>query len=248
MKYLHGIEIYVTEKLLWETEDNPTPHKIRDNYHCVLIAKNLAGLKELNKLSSIAFREEQRYYSPRITFEQLINTSDNIIVTSACVCGILCKGNGNIKNRFIEFLAAHKDRCFLEIQHHNVEKQKEYNLYLYELSKKYGIPLIAGTDTHALNDAHAEARKVLQKSKKVQFNDDEAEWDLTFKTYDELVKAYQKQKTAGISANGLSAVYFPGCRSERFDYQIPPVSRFTPSDSSSVSACLLLQTRMLHCQ
>ena len=61
-------------------------------------------------------------------------------------------------------------------------------------------------------------------------------------------KAYQKQKTAGISANGLSAVYFPGCRSERFDYQIPPVSRFTPSDSSSVSACLLLQTRMLHCQ
>ena len=61
-------------------------------------------------------------------------------------------------------------------------------------------------------------------------------------------KHAEKQKTAGISANGLSAVYFPGCRSERFDYQIPPVSRFTPSDSSSVSACLLLQTRMLHCQ
>lgn len=193
MKYLHGIEIYVAEKLLWETEDNPNPHKVRDNYHCVLIAKNLAGLKELNKLSSIAFREEQRYYSPRITFEQLINTSDNIIITTACVGGILCKGNEDIKNRFIEFLAEHKDRCFLEIQHHNVEKQKEYNLYLHELSQKYGIPLIAGTDTHALNDVHAEARKVLQKSKKVQFNDDEAEWDLTFKTYDELVKAYQKQ-------------------------------------------------------
>lgn len=193
MKYLHGIEIYVAEKLLWETEDNPNPHKVRDNYHCVLIAKNLAGLKELNKLSSIAFREEQRYYSPRITFEQLINTSDNIIITTACVGGILCKGNEDIKNRFIEFLAEHKDRCFLEVQHHNVEKQKEYNLYLYELSQKYGIPLIAGTDTHALNDAHAEARKVLQKSKKVQFNDDEAGWDLTFKTYDELVKAYQRQ-------------------------------------------------------
>lgn len=193
MKYLHGIEIYVAEKLWWETEDNPAPHKVRDNYHCVLIAKNLAGLKELNKLSSIAFREEQRYYSPRITFEQLINTSDNIIITTACVGGILCKGNEDIKNRFIEFLAEHKDRCFLEIQHHNVEKQKEYNLYLYELSQKYGIPLIAGTDTHALNDVHAEARLILQKAKKNEYNDDEAGWDLTFKTYDELVEAYRNQ-------------------------------------------------------
>ena len=193
MKYLHGIEIYVAEKLLWETEDNPNPHKVRDNYHCVLIAKNLAGLKELNKLSSIAFREEQRYYSPRITFDQLINTSDNIIITTACVGGILCKGNNGIRERFIKFLAGHKDRCFLEIQHHNVEKQKEYNLYLYELHQKYGIPLIAGTDTHALNDVHAKARLILQKAKKNEYNDDEAGWDLTFKTYDELIEAYRKQ-------------------------------------------------------
>ena len=193
MKYLHGIEIYVAEKLLWETEDNPNPHKVRDNYHCVLIAKNLAGLKELNKLSSIAFREEQRYYSPRITFDQLINTSDNIIITTACVGGILCKGNNGIRERFIKFLAGHKDRCFLEIQHHNVEKQKVYNLYLYELHQKYGIPLIAGTDTHALNDVHAKARLILQKAKKNEYNDDEAGWDLTFKTYDELIEAYRKQ-------------------------------------------------------
>ena len=193
MKYLHGIEIYVAEKLLWETEDNPNPHKVRDNYHCVLIAKNLAGLKELNKLSSIAFREEQRYYSPRITFDQLINTSDNIVITTACVGGILCKGNNGIRERFIKFLAEHKDRCFLEIQHHNVEKQKEYNLYLYELHQKYGIPLIAGTDTHALNDVHAKARLILQKAKKNEYNDDEAGWDLTFKTYDELIEAYRKQ-------------------------------------------------------
>ena len=200
MKYLHGIEIYVTEKLLWETEDNPEPHKIRDNYHCVLIAKNLAGLKEINKLSSIAFRSEQRYYAPRITFEQLINTSENVIVCSACLGGILCKGNESLKERFVEFLVKNKDRCFLEIQHHNVEKQKVYNQYLYELNQKYGVPLIAGTDTHSLNDVHAKARIVLQQAKNEKFNDDEAGWDLTFKTYDELVEAYQEQNCLPESA------------------------------------------------
>ena len=51
MKYLHGIEIYVAEKLLWETEDNPTPHKVRDNYHCVLIAKNLVLILSLSRLN-----------------------------------------------------------------------------------------------------------------------------------------------------------------------------------------------------
>ena len=192
MKYLHGEEFYVTETL---------NEKLRDNYHVVVIARNYQGYLELNKLSSIAFNRanvktvgtsERYYYVPRITFEELINTSDNLIITTACLGGILHKGNDNIKKRFIQFLIDNKERCFLEIQHHNKDEQIEYNKRLYSLSIETGIRLIAGTDTHCLNKQHEKGREILQKSKNIFFND-ESGWDLTFKTYDELIKCYEEQ-------------------------------------------------------
>ena len=186
LKYIHASEFYVTESL---------NDKIRDNYHCVLIAKNRDGFFELNKMSSRAYNREDGhfYYVPRITFAELLGTSNNIIVCTACVASILCKGNEELKKQFIKFLAKNKDRCFLEIQHHNVEKQKIYNQYLYELSKQIGVPLITGTDFHCANKLQEKARKVLQAGKRVVFNDDEAQWDLTWKNYDELVEAYRIQ-------------------------------------------------------
>lgn len=168
--------------------------KTRDNYHCVLIAKNLDGVREINKLASKSFYRSDNhfYYVPRIYLDDLINTSDNVLITTACLGGILSKGNKEVKNKFLEFLIKNKHRCYLEIQHHNVDDQKIYNQKLYELSKKYGIPLIAGTDTHALNEMHMEGRKILQLSKGVHFAEEDA-WDLTFKSYQELCEAYRLQ-------------------------------------------------------
>lgn len=187
MKYIHGAEFYVTESL---------DEKIRDNHHCCLYAKNYDGVLELNALSTISFNRKDGhfYYVPRITIDELIGTSENIIVSTACLGGVLHNGSAIVKDKFITFLATHKDRCFLEIQHHNDEEQKKYNQYLYELSKNIELPLIAGTDTHALNDEHMEGRKILQLSKNVRFADEDS-WDLTFKSYDELILAYEKQKS-----------------------------------------------------
>ena len=58
--------------------------------------------------------------------------------------------------------------------------------------KKYDLQLLACTDTHSLNEKHKKGRSILQKSKNVFF-DNEEEWDLTYKTYDELVDAFKKQ-------------------------------------------------------
>lgn len=170
--------------------------KTRDNYHCVLIAKNLDGVREINKLTSQSFcrSDSHFYYAPRIYMDDLFNTSDNIIITSACLGGALNKGTDEVKNRFLKFFIENKDRCYLEIQHHNVEDQIQYNRKLYELSKKYEIPLIAGTDTHALNESHMAGRKILQLSKGVHFAEEDA-WDLTFKSYLELCKAYEIQNS-----------------------------------------------------
>lgn len=170
--------------------------KTRDNYHCVLIAKNLDGVREINKLTSQSFcrSDSHFYYAPRIYMDDLFNTSGNIIITSACLGGALNKGTDEVKNRFLKFFIENKDRCYLEIQHHNVEDQIQYNRKLYELSKKYEIPLIAGTDTHALNESHMAGRKILQLSKGVHFAEEDA-WDLTFKSYLELCKAYEIQNS-----------------------------------------------------
>lgn len=185
IKYIHAEEFYVTETL---------DEKIRDNYHCLLIAKNYDGVLELNKLSSKAFNRNDNsyYYVPRISYEDLKNTSDNIIITTACLGGILSKGRRDLKNDFFRFILKNKHRCFFELQHHISKDQIEYNKTLYNIAKKYGIDLVMCTDTHALNEKHVKAREILQKSKNIHF-DGEDEFDLTFKTYDELVECCKKQ-------------------------------------------------------
>ena len=167
--------------------------KRRDNYHCVLIAKNYEGFLELNKLMSISFNNDgHNYYSPRITFDELFATSDNIIISTACVASPLCRGTDTARQKYLDFLIKNKHRVFLEVQHHDTDKQRAYNLELYELSKKYGIPMIAATDTHCLNKVHELGRKYYQLRKGVTF-DDEAGWDLTWKSFDQLVDAFEVQ-------------------------------------------------------
>lgn len=82
LKYLHGVEVYLTH-----SHEN----KVRDNYHTILIAKNKEGIKEINTLIDISTREDHMYYKPRISFEEFFNISDNVIKISACLASPLSK-------------------------------------------------------------------------------------------------------------------------------------------------------------
>lgn len=183
LKYIHAVEAYVTEDL---------NNKTRDNYHCCLYSRNTEGFHELNKLMSNASNRNDGhfYFTPRISFQELINTSDNIIIATACLGGILAKNRAVLKDTFLNFIIKNKHRCFLELQHHNVKEQLDYNEYLYELHREYNIPLTIGTDTHALNKEHLEGRTILQKAKGIHFENEEG-WDLSLKTYDEIIKLYE---------------------------------------------------------
>lgn len=185
MKYIHAQEFYLTQTL---------SEKIRDNYHCLLIAKNYDGVLELNKLSSKAFNRDDNsfYYVPRITIEDVKNTSDNIIVSTACLGGILNKAPDDVRWDFYHWLCEHKDRCFLEIQPHLDPAQKSYNNTLWTLSKQSGLRLLMCTDTHALNSTHVEGRKILQKAKNIHF-DGEDKFHLEMMSYDELVQLCRMQ-------------------------------------------------------
>ena len=187
LKYIHGIEAYLTETI---------DTKVRDNYHCCLYARNWEGVKELNKLISNSYNRNDNhfYYTPRILIDDLFKTSDNIIVASACLGGVFNKGNDEVKKRMLDFFIKNKDRCFLEIQHHNVKDQIEYNKYLFKLSQEYGLKLVTNTDTHCLDKKHVKGRDILQRAKNIRF-DNEDGWDLTFKSYNELIESYKQQNS-----------------------------------------------------
>lgn len=212
IKYLHGVECYLTEQLyeypdaneLWREAQSGRNEqdakkvlaemmesgkkKVRDNYHTILIAKNYDGILEINNLVSLSNRDDHFYYKPRITFEEFLGISDNVIKISACLASPLNKMS--IRHPMYEKLLKHYD--YLEVQAHNFGEQISYNCHLAEMSKKYGIPLIAGTDTHSIDAYKAECRSIMQLAKHIEFADEDS-FDLTYKTYDELVEMFRIQ-------------------------------------------------------
>ena len=182
IKYLHGCEIYLTK-----THEE----KVRDNYHTILIAKNSEGFKELNTLIDLSTKEDHMYYKNRISYDEFLSISDNIIKISACLASPL---NKEKDKEWFDKLAKKYD--YYEIQYHNDRDgdQIKYNQMLYELSKENNIPLIVGTDTHNLNKYKSECRKILKKRKKMTY-DNEDDFDLTFKSYDEVIEMFNIQNS-----------------------------------------------------
>lgn len=180
LKFLHGAEVYLTETL---------DEKIRDNYHTVLIARNYDGVLELNKLISRISQEDHLHYVHRLSFEEFLSLSDNIISTSACLASPLNK----LPEDHPMYMRLAEKYTYYEIQPHNHPEQIQFNRRLYSLSKITGKPLIAGTDTHSLNSYKAECRRVLMDAKNKFFGDEDS-FDLTFKTYDALVNAFDIQR------------------------------------------------------
>ena len=179
IKYMHGVEIYLTR-----THDE----KVRDNFHTVLIAKNFDGVKEINSLIDLSTQPDHFYYKNRISFDEFCNISDNVIKISACLASPL----NVLQNNDIELSRLLRHYDYYEIQPHHSEEQKEYNLKLWNFSKNYNKPLIAGTDTHSLNTYKAECRSILQRAKKITYSNED-QYDLTYKSYDELVELFHSQ-------------------------------------------------------
>ena len=186
IKLIQAEEFYVTETL--------DPEKlVRDNYHCLLFAKNEDGVRELLELSSLAFEPDHRYYNPRISIDELENTSDNILILTGCVAGILCSGTETIKKRFSDFILRNKHRCWLEIQPHNFDLQIKYNQYLYKIAKENDLRLIATSDIHALTKDHLLGRAIMQQSKLKNPFDNEDKCELCFMDFNEMVSAFAIQ-------------------------------------------------------
>lgn len=187
IKMIIGMECYVTE----DPCDDTTTEKHRDNYHTILLAKNPSGEKELFRLFDESSKPNHQYYNKRISIDELCSISDNVYKISACLASPLNKlRKDDSKSGVLKRLLCMYD--YYEIQPHNNADQIEYNIWLYEMSKKYNKPLIAATDTHSLNQYKAECRKILMRAKGIRYATED-EFDLTYKSYDELCEMFRIQ-------------------------------------------------------
>ena len=178
IKFIFGVETYVTYDI---------SERVRDNWHTVLLARNKEGFSEINRLMNLATQPDHFYYVPRISVDDLLNISPNVIKISACLASPLNKLDMS-DPMYFKIL---KNYDYLEVQHHNVQDQISYNKLLLRFSREFNIPLIAGTDTHSSSQYKAEAREVLMRYKEQTYNEDG--WDLVWKTKDELIDAYETQ-------------------------------------------------------
>ncbi len=158
-------------------------------YPLVLLAKNIAGYRNLCKLCSIAHLEGF-YYAPRIDKEVLALHAEGLVCLSGPLQGlipslILEKKQEDVQREILWFRETFKDNYYFEIQRHPMtalqieadgidrepwlyqrlqdylQRQEAVGKRLIALSKETGIPLVATNDSRYLDREDWKAHEIL---------------------------------------------------------------------------------------
>ncbi|MFA6254447.1 MAG: DNA polymerase III subunit alpha [Patescibacteria group bacterium] len=163
IKPILGVEAYVARN----GHQNKRPKVDDSPYHLVLLAKDLAGYKNLIKLTTIAHLDGF-YYKPRIDLELLEKYSEGLIGLSACLQGEVARNFINNDDKAAEEAAKRyqqilgKGNFYLEVQHHpNINHQGGVNNKIIALGDKLKIPVVATCDIHYLDPDDDYAQDVL---------------------------------------------------------------------------------------
>lgn len=144
-------------------------------FHLILVAKNLEGFRNINRIQSEA--EMQKYYNPIIDFSILEKYSEGVICTTACVAGYLAKCIMNKKYEQAEkylkkMVSIFGDDFYIELQPYKVSEpgmQETVNKESWKLAKKLGIKCILTSDSHRGREEDIDAYIKMHELK----NDDE---------------------------------------------------------------------------
>lgn len=173
IKPIYGVEAYYTDVPLGET-----PPAGREYSHVVLLAQNLTGYHNIVKLCSVA-GTEGFYRKPRVSWNEIEQNHEGIIVLTACAGGLLNKPilDGEPEKaveRLNKWAELFKDRFYLELQKHDTtatELVTLLNPQLEEWAKKYNLPLVVTNDSHYLCHTHTKTHEVLLcKQRKEKLN------------------------------------------------------------------------------
>jgi len=167
IKPLLGMEAYFTTGSRFDRKGKGSEDNITDryNHHLILIAKNDVGLKNLYKLSSLAFKEGF-YYKPRIDYELLSKYHEGLIAITACLKGVptyyASIGDTYKAQEWVKkFKDLFGEDLYLELQANSLPEQETANRHLIQISKKFGVKLVATGDAHYLMPEDGIAHQVL---------------------------------------------------------------------------------------
>jgi DNA polymerase-3 subunit alpha len=147
LKPIVGIETYFKEDRSLKDKEHG------DTFHLLLIAQNEEGWRNLLKLSSEA-HISGFYKKPCVDWELLEKYNKSVICSSACVGGylpqlILKRESHKVADCIEKHLEIFGDRYYFELMPHDSYEQREVNIALVNLSRKYGdVPLLATNDSH----------------------------------------------------------------------------------------------------
>lgn len=166
-----GVEAYLTE----DEDGLENPQKHKDNYHCILLAKDNNGLRNLIWLTNQG-NLHNFYHRPRISIKNLeAGRNEGLIATSSCLGGVICKRGSFSQdgsnftdpesicsNTLARFKELFSGEFYAEIQDHpEIMRQTVYNQWLVKEAKKQKIPTIITADAHFLTEEDFETHKLV---------------------------------------------------------------------------------------
>lgn len=203
IRVIYGLEGYLYD----ETASRKSMQNKTPTYHCIILACNQEGLRNLYELVTISHL--QHYHRvPRIPKSELQRLRKGLLIGSACEAGELIQAYlKGMDKTGLEELASFYD--YLEIQPRgnnnfmigNGQLNSEEDLIImnktiYEIAKKLQKPIVATGDVHFIDPEDEVYRRVLMAGKGFEDADNQA--PLYFKTTQEMLDefAYLGEKEA----------------------------------------------------
>lgn len=187
IKPILGMEAYITSDRFDRRDkaERTTPLDLIYN-HIIILAQDARGLENLSKLNEIGWTEGF-FKKPRIDFDVLDKYGDGLIISTACMSGLINKAievdeYATAKHHIKWFLDRFGyDNFYIEVMPHNVEGMNEK---LFALANEMGVRSVVTPDCHhctkdqkviqemmLILNTHAKTQKDVSYDKSLQYKD-----------------------------------------------------------------------------
>ncbi|MCR4394115.1 MAG: DNA polymerase III subunit alpha, partial [Dehalococcoidales bacterium] len=159
IKPIIGCEFYVAQN----DHRSRTPGD-KNNYHLILLAKNITGYRNLIQLTTRAHLEGF-YYKPRIDHALLEQYHEGLIALTACMSGevpsLILQNRLKEAREIAQWYKRVFGDFFLEIQRFPLPELDKINPELIAIGKELNIPLVATNDVHYIFREDAQVHDIL---------------------------------------------------------------------------------------
>lgn len=159
---------------------------MRDRFHLTALAKTDEGLRNLFRLSSIAWIRGH-YKKPRIDWAALEKHREGLVILSGCLSGpvvkpILDDKPAEALERVEQLQGWFGEDFYLEVMPHSLPKQVKANKGLVRIARALDMPLVATQDAHWVGPEDRRAqdallcihtRDVMSNPERFQFESDD---------------------------------------------------------------------------